>query len=156
MNRLLGLTAALMLFVATNAASAPSQDECAIWICLPGGFPSGCGDAKSAMRDRIRDRKPPLPRFSSCAENPPRGSGSHMSFDHGIAAYIPTHRECASWDTSDGGCLRYHTVEEQYIRGRRCESDGEDYRNPPFCAKTVRWSEVFIEDELAGPTYYWE
>lgn len=153
MKRVLGITAAILFSVAGNMASAASQDECAIWICLPGGFPSGCGAAHSAMIDRIKDRKPPLPNFGSCAVNPPKGSGSHMSFDWGIAAYIPSHRECVSWGWGDS-CARYDTVPESYVRGRRCNIT-EDSSYPRYCTKTVRWSEVFIEDKLAGPTYYW-
>lgn len=45
---------------------AASQDECAIWLCLPTGFPSGCDGAKKAFRHRMRHFKPPLPAFSSC------------------------------------------------------------------------------------------
>ena len=33
---------------------AASQDECAIWLCLPGGFPAGC----SAAYESIRRPKP--------------------------------------------------------------------------------------------------
>ena len=54
---------------------AASQDECAIWLCLPGGFPQGCGAAYGAMIDRIKSRKPPLPNFSSCAT---QGSGKYV------------------------------------------------------------------------------
>jgi len=154
MKRALGITAAILFSVAGNAANGASQDECAIWLCLPGGFPSGCGAAYSAMIDRIKDRKTPLPNFGSCAVNPPKGSGSHMSFDWGIAAYIPSHRECAQGDLSGDGCLRYATVPESYVKGRMCNHyDGGS--DPKFCTRTVRWSEVFIEDRLAGPTYYW-
>ncbi len=53
---------------------AASQDECAIWLCLPGGFPQGCGAAHSAMIKRIKKKKPPLPSFGSCSEG---GSGNY-------------------------------------------------------------------------------
>ncbi|MGH1379145.1 MAG: hypothetical protein ACRBB3_10025 [Alphaproteobacteria bacterium] len=53
---------------------AASQDECAIWLCLPGGFPQGCGAAHSAMIKRIKKRKPPLPSFGSCSVG---GSGDY-------------------------------------------------------------------------------
>ncbi len=48
-------------------ARAASQAECAIWLCLPGGFPAGCGDAHAAMIQRIKNFKPPLPPFGACA-----------------------------------------------------------------------------------------
>lgn len=49
---------------------AASEADCAIWICLPGGFPEGCSAAYSAFRDRIKHRKPPLPDLSSCTTGP--------------------------------------------------------------------------------------
>jgi hypothetical protein len=151
--RIVGLTGAVLFAVIGATANAASQDECAIWICLPGGFPSGCGAAHSAMKDRIKDRKPPLPPFSSCAVSYSGGeSGGEMSFDYGIAAYIPAHRECSG----DGMFSRCSHVPEQYVRGRICHSDwSTGTRSPEYCAKTVRWSEVFVDGELAGPTYYW-
>lgn len=65
------------LFVATllvslimpYQAKAASQDACAIWLCLPGGFPSGCGGAHSEFKHRIKKGKPPLPDLSSCTED---------------------------------------------------------------------------------------
>ncbi len=45
---------------------AESQDACAIWLCLPGGFPTGCGGAYSEFKHRIKKGKPPLPPLSSC------------------------------------------------------------------------------------------
>jgi len=155
MKRVLGITVAILFGVAGNMASAASQDECAIWICLPGGFPSGCGAAHSAMIDRIKDGKPPLPGFGSCAVNPPKGSGSHMTFDWGIAAYIPSHQECVQWYWGDYECQRYATVPESYVKGRMCRHYDWGRSDPKFCTRTVRWSEVFIENTLAGPTYYW-
>lgn len=140
-------------FVFTAPAQAASQDECAIWICLPGGFPSGCGAAKSAMKKRIKKFKPPLPSFASCAVNPPTGSGSHMSSKHGYAAYIPEHQVCNNtWDECHSWELE--TVPASYIKGARCELDNDGYRTPRGCTETYHWAEVFIENELAGPTYY--
>jgi hypothetical protein len=151
MKIVMGIAAAVLFGIFSNAVVAASQDECAIWICLPGGFPSGCGAAKSAMKDRLEDGKPPLPPFGSCAVNPPKGSGSHMSFDWGIAAYIPAHQECSGF--GHFGC---RSVPESYVKGKRCYKDFESsYSDPKYCTKTVRWSEVFIEEKLAGPTYYW-
>lgn len=54
-------------FFDSKTLHAASQNECAIWLCLPSGFPSGCGKAKSAMRKRLRRAKSPLPGWSSCA-----------------------------------------------------------------------------------------
>ena len=50
-----------------TASYAASENECAIWLCLPGGFPEGCEGARSAFERRIKKGKSPLPSFSSCA-----------------------------------------------------------------------------------------
>ena len=64
-----------VICVAEKPAYAASQDECAIWLCMPGGFPQGCGAAHSAMIKRLKKRKPPLPSFGSCSEG---GSGNYQ------------------------------------------------------------------------------
>lgn len=48
------------------SAHAQSQDACAIWICLPGGFPMGCAGAHSEFISRIRKGRSPLPNLASC------------------------------------------------------------------------------------------
>jgi len=69
------LTLISLTFGTGKPAFAASQDECAIWLCLPGGFPQGCGAAHSAMIKRIKKRKPPLPAFGACSEG---GSGNYQ------------------------------------------------------------------------------
>lgn len=135
---------------------AASQDECAIWICAPGGFPQGCGAAYSAMISRIKDFKPPLPPFAACAINPPVGSGSHMSASHGFAAHIAQRNVCViyrSWGDSEH-CMEYKTIPAHYVKGTTCQITDGDH-NPPGCTHTKRFIEVFIEGNLAGPTFYW-
>jgi len=39
--------------------------DCKLILCLAGGFPSGCGDAKRYMLERLKDRKPPIGTCSS-------------------------------------------------------------------------------------------
>ncbi|WP_282611043.1 hypothetical protein [Pelagibius sp. Alg239-R121] len=81
--RNLHLVAASATFLLTSTpAYAASQDECAIWLCLPGGFPSGCGAAYSAFIERITHKpkpKPPLPPFNSCAVD-----SGNIGFDWGF------------------------------------------------------------------------
>lgn len=80
---LIALCLSISAFLPTTTMAA-SQDECAIWLCLPAGFPSGCGGAKSAFKNRIKHHKSPLPAFSSCAVN-----NSSMSYDQGKASWVP-------------------------------------------------------------------
>lgn len=155
----LSLIAAMLIF--TVPTQAASQDECAIWICLPGGFAfEGCNPAFKAMIKRIKKLKSPLPSFSSCADNSTQRNGSQMTFHHGFAAFVPAHSVCkkyADW-TDDYGCVEWTEVPSQYIKGTRCYHGygDDDYSNPPGCTKTYRWAEVFIEGELTGKTYYWD
>lgn len=51
-----------------NEAQAASQDECAIWLCLPAGFGEGCSGAHNAFKKRLRKGKSPLPSWNSCVE----------------------------------------------------------------------------------------
>lgn len=129
---------------------AASENECAIWLCLPGGFPSGCGAAHSAMIDRVKDFKPPLPSFSSCAVNPLAGSAGHIQSQHGIAAFVPTQSICV-----DRECLEWQTVQAHYIKGTACHKSENGRATPNGCTLTYYWAEVFIDGQLAGPTYYW-
>lgn len=57
----------MFLLVQPQMASAESEADCAIWICLPGGFPSGCAAAYRAFRDRIKHGYPPLPELRVCS-----------------------------------------------------------------------------------------
>ena len=59
----------LVLCIAIPEASrAASQDECAIWLCLPFGFAvPGCDKAFSAMIDRLQEFRNPVPSFGSCS-----------------------------------------------------------------------------------------
>ena len=61
---------ALGVLMPEQNAYAASQDACAIWICLPGGFPSGCGGAYSEFKKRIKKGRDPLPRLSLCTTGP--------------------------------------------------------------------------------------
>lgn len=139
------------------SAQAASQNECAIWLCLPGGFPQGCAAAHAAMVSRLRDLKPPLPAFSSCSVTPP--GGSHMTSGYGPAAYIPERRECSRWDHGHrtSTCREWRTIPEQYVKGQWCREASNDSGEmiPRGCTRTVRYIEVFADGEQLGPTYWW-
>lgn len=57
-------------FTQTQNVYAASQNDCAIWLCLPAGFPSGCGGAYSAFKGRVKHGRPPLPNLASCTTGP--------------------------------------------------------------------------------------
>lgn len=169
MNRkkqLTGVTFLLALstsILSPSAAFAASEDECAIWLCLPGGFPSGCGAAKSAMKDRLEDFKPPLPNFSSCAVSSP--GSSTMSHTYSYAAHVPE-REVCEWVPGEFGFGRVKsckTVPEHYVEGTSCNwadpfsggGPGSEKNNPPGCTLTYRYIDVFVDGIQAGERYYW-
>lgn len=154
----LAVATAALLAALTGNVQAASQDECSIWLCLPGGFPSGCAAAHSAMISRIKDLKPPLPDFDSCAVNPPQGSGSHMSYKMGVAAFVPTHKECTQWnywnDTPE--CVKWQTIPAHYVENTSCQTDQETGQShPAYCTTTKRWVKVYVESAQTGDTYYW-
>lgn len=83
------LSAAATFFLSTfyvPSARAASEAECAIWLCLPGGFPSGCSAAHSEFKKRIKKGKPPLPDLSSCTTGPD-GKGSSGSYQLGYELF---------------------------------------------------------------------
>ncbi len=55
------------IFVFQTDGVAQSYDiDCKVILCLAGGFPSGCADARSYMFNRINS-KPPKPPFGFCS-----------------------------------------------------------------------------------------
>lgn len=55
------MTAGTIGAMAPTAAAAQSYDmDCKLILCLPSGFPSGCGDAYRHMTDRLRGGKSPI------------------------------------------------------------------------------------------------
>lgn len=151
-------------------SKAASQDECSIWLCLPGGFPSGCGGAKSAMKNRIKKGKSPLPNFGECVVSSPGDSQGQppMYSNHGVAAYIPAHTICVKWNITGGGgrngsekrtCIQTERVPEQYVKGTSCRryggSNSSYTENPKGCTSTVNWAEVWQGNQQYGDTYYW-
>lgn len=153
-NALLG-TALLAGLVLSSNSQAASEDECAIWICLPGGFPATCEAAASAMKDRIKDGKSPLPSFSACSHD---GTDHGMSNNHGLAAYIPERQVCKSWGGHHGDtCSQWETIPEQYLKGTGCWAANNESGEmvPKGCTRTVRWAEIFSNGEQQGETYFW-
>jgi hypothetical protein len=151
----------ILFFVVSGiSAFAASQDECAIWLCLPSGFGEGCDGAHRAFHKRIARHKSPLPQFQECSED-----DSGMSSLYTRAAFVPEHRECVEWKEYGSGeettskCIEWVTIPEQYIDETRCvenwDMGGGQYNNPPFCSHTVRAIKVLKDGQPIGYTYYW-
>lgn len=122
--------------------SLASDADCGIWLCLPQGFPSGCGDAKSAFKDRLKKFKPPLPDFASCLLKDAPIQGSTM-----------TSREQPAARMNNGS----------FIDGRECvryvNSGGQDHEliwEPKGCIDTWYFAETFMDGQRYGEKFYYQ
>ena len=71
----IALLALVALATALVALPAHGYDmDCKVILCLAGGFPTGCADARAYMLRRLR-ATPPKPPFGECAAQ--RSSGFH-------------------------------------------------------------------------------
>ena len=165
MKKLL-LSAALSMTgaaVLPQTAFAVSQDECAIWLCLPSGFPSGCGAAKSAMKHRLKHGRSPLPNLASCMV-----ADEHTNPKDFTYSFMPKRKmagglECVSWDHSGlfgaKTCTSYKKVPVHYERGSSCYikyGTGKDaeYKHIDGCISVVREIKIFEKGKLIGNPYY--
>ena len=167
--------AAAALMIASAGAQAASQDECAIWLCLPGGFPgSECSAPESAMWDRIEDGDSPLPPFSECAVD-----AEGIGYQEGYAAYIPPHKHCVKSHkerrgyTSYGApnyvtiCDEFEDVPGKYLEGVGCRHVGYgatepncsgnhlDVRGQTSCIGTKRFIRILENGKQLGSVFYY-
>lgn len=73
----LGLATSFSTATPSPANAAGESDDCAIWICMPAGFPSGCGAAYTAFIKRVTrfpKPRPPMPSLLSCTNGKTQGS----------------------------------------------------------------------------------
>jgi hypothetical protein len=117
---------------------AASQNECAIWLCLPSGFPSGCGGAKSAFKNRIKHHKPPLPPFASCSVKK-----TNLTYTQGKAYYEPA-ETCTGWYSQIGGNCQPHPA--RWVKNGSCNMMGCQSKN---------YIDIFDSGKPLGGTYFW-
>lgn len=140
-----------------NPVYAINESDCSIWLCLPMGFPSGCEDAKSAFKKRIKKFKPPLPYLGSCLINEDEQpvESSEMSAKEGFAALISEKRICSQWNEQHSYCDEYETVPTHVIKNTRCFI-GENGGYPDGCSKTIRYVDTYMDGNVLGETYYFD
>ena len=159
-NLILGL--AVCVFTVSSMAASDGirknrTNECAAWLCVPGGFPSGCEAAHSAFIGRITDytsgkhpkrKYTDLPNINNClekAENEDKiGSPqTTLTYVTTIVAVVPEHKECThlqnievrEYDSENGGytyvikkkCDAWKTVPLQKFEGNKCVKDTYRY-----------------------------
>lgn len=107
----LSLAMLLIVGAGSSAGAADYDMDCKLILCLPGGFPEGCGDALDHMVDRLRDGKSPI---GFCA----------MSDGHGFADYDLDYRwlwagSPAAWTCPAGKRLHHSVRHDRENDGRR-------------------------------------
>lgn len=146
---LLSLVAVLWLPV---AARAESQDACAIWLCLPAGFPSGCSGAYDEFRHRIKKGRPPLPALSSCSED--GKTDGHYQLGYEIweeckDGYVLREAPQGSWRQA-ARCYEESCAPEQYQESNYyyCQSYDAVRRAKPNYVK------MWVDGEYLGQFFY--
>ena len=140
------MTAAAVLAFVTHTAVAASgavykdrNNECYLWLCIPGSFASA--ECRAAVRDAFIDRinvlkchrgkcvqvYRNLPDFSHCIDANPEGvedateeamQGHKYAMTHEeyFKVTIPVHNVCTSWsgyDNESGRCLAVREIPER-------------------------------------------
>ena len=104
---------AIAAAAAAGTGPAVAQDydiDCKLLLCLPAGFPEGCGDALSHMKDRLRHGRSPI---GFC------GMGGGADYDDYEIDYEALPASRASGWTCDEGTSLYHRVRDTDDEGRR-------------------------------------
>lgn len=114
-----------------SKANAQSEDACAIWICLPGGFPSGCGNAYSAFVKRLRKGRPPLPALSSCTVG-----GTTGSYSIGFAPFEECREGYTTRDGHDDDRFNPAITSRTCVNLSSCSRRGRD--DEEFCTDIYR------------------
>lgn len=151
----LTLLLALLCFSwSPRPAQAASEAECAIWICLPGGFPSGCGAAYSAFRHRIKHRQSPLPPLAACTTGPD-GIGTDGRYELGYEAYeackegYKLHQTAINRYSQQAMCYPNNCSPGQYQPGRGiCDGYAAIRRSQPSYIK------IWVKGEYLGQYWY--
>lgn len=151
MKKILMLSFGIISFLAgTVSARAESEAACAIWLCLPGGFPSGCSAAYSEYKDRIKHGRPPLPNLSSCTTGPNGGSSSG-SYQIGYEYYLPCKDGFVLEENSRGiGICKPSTVRctaVQRYKGE-CSAYNAVKRTQP------RFIKMWVDGQYIGQFFY--
>lgn len=183
------LAAPAAAFLSFNAMAASDdimsdrQNECAIYLCLPGGFPGGCEAAYSAYVKRItsftggshpKRKYTDLPRFDLCVdENPPGiedfnvGPDSVITYQGAYEVHMPEYNTCTRWsyrkNSTDGTSVRYcAAISTTPARVFESEEKYHQYQTIEVgqreyttgYATTRHYTDVLVDGEAVGNRYY--
>lgn len=150
-------------FLPVAPVKAASEAECAIWLCLPAGFTTGCGEAKRAFKKRLRKLKSPLPNFALClvsGEHETAGEASTMDARHGIAAYIPPRKVCTehAYRNDHWICVATEIKPSQIIKNTWCSRTSKDdtHKTPRHCSSTIKYTDIYMDGQIYGETNYYD
>ncbi|RJX65852.1 conjugal transfer protein TraL [Vibrio sinensis] len=170
MKRAIGLLIGTLSLISTTPTLAFDSKACSIWLCLPTGFPSGCGEAKSEFKKRITRGKSPLPPFVSClVKSAPSTTlpQSNITSTEGKAAFIPERKKCVksqiihqSNDSDRTVCVQFETIAAHAIKNTSCvvsqPKDGRPTYSPAGCSTTIRYIDTYMDGKPYGDTYYFD
>ena len=145
----------------SQTAVAASQDECAIWLCLPAGFPSGCGPAKSAMKHRLKKFKPPLPNIAACMVADEHTNPKDFTFTLKTMRKMAATTRCVKRNRWSDRCLEYRRIPQRYVPGTYCRystGSGQDkeWHTIKGCLGVYREIKIFEKNKLIGAPYYFQ
>lgn len=127
-----------IVIVGPSPVRAASDDECAIWLCLPVGFVfPECGGARLAMYERLFTFQSPAPSFSSC-ESPNSTNSNSYTVSSGRAIKMGGANLGPRKILDDGFCNQRDSGPEE----------------PRGCTKTLRMYKLFENGVQMGLTYY--
>ena len=169
-------------YAASGGIMSDRQSECAIWLCLPGGFPGGCEAAYSAYIKRItamtggkhpKRRFTDLPDFALCKDPNPEGIDdfnvgpeSVITYQGAYEVHIPAYNTCTRWSYRNCGencsiryCAAIKTTpakvfesQEPYHYYETINVGQTEYRE--LRAPTKHYTDVLVDGEKVGKRYY--
>lgn len=145
------------LLIPLDCARAESQAACSIWLCLPGGFPSGCAAALDEFKTRIRKGRPPLPDLASCMVSSPLGKGSNGSYQMGVELFMPCKSGFMLYVRHDAGLSKgicystspsCHSSNQMSAQNKNCA--------PYMATKRIQknYIKIWIDGEYIGQFFY--
>ncbi len=153
----------ISLIFVTDPVRAESQDACAIWLCLPAGFPQGCAGAYGEFKYRLKKRRPPLPDLSSCTTGP-NGEKSKGHYQLGYEKYYPCEdgfKLKVKIDPEAGGWARcisdnHNKLPCSYKKGLNISHNGDrcHYYYPAKRRQKPSYIKMWVNGEYLGQ-YFW-
>lgn len=150
------LTIFITLSVSQNSTAA-SQDECAIWLCLPAAFaPAECSSPHRAFKKRVLKGKSPLPSMSSCKEK--TSNTETLNYKEGVASHY-TGTPCLKWG-DENDCKERGAYTDYWVHDRECnegDSEGKNGIEEHWygCKENAKYVVIYDGDiQIGDPTYH--